>query len=337
MLLEEVLLHLLRSTGYRTVDTHVGDITLKRGSSGLEVRGRGYNHQIDAIADFQVSHPFSYPQRLLVEAKCFSPGTLVGIEIVRNAVGVLKDASEFWVSTGISRIHKARYHYQYAVFSATGYTDPAQSYAYAQDVYLIPVNSKFMISAIKAIRAVSADDFGVSPSSNIPISLTKMREEVRQSLTFGDAGYSSNDYSNTLNRKLSNLFQESFRIGYALLAVLGGRFPVFLTPIQGLPLYDRPPRNQIRIRWDYQGWYIESIQNERLFSFDLPPELFELYASGGALSARQAINLKDETMREFYAFLTVNGSVRVINFELDGEWLATIRDGISRRQPSRGE
>ena len=92
LLLEEVLLQLLRASGYYAVENANGDSSLNsRNSGSLEVRGRGSKHQIDAIADFSVSPPFSYPIRLLLEAKFYKNN--VGIEIVRNAVGVLKDGN----------------------------------------------------------------------------------------------------------------------------------------------------------------------------------------------------------------------------------------------------
>ena len=91
MLLEEVLLFLLKISGYRTIETiEPNDSTLGLSAAGLEVKGRGANHQIDAIADFEITPPFTYPLRLLVEAKCYKNNGTVGIEIVRNALGVLK-------------------------------------------------------------------------------------------------------------------------------------------------------------------------------------------------------------------------------------------------------
>jgi hypothetical protein len=69
MLLEEALLRPLSVSGYETVERADGDRTLHDGPSGLEVCGRGGNHQIDAVADFAIGHPFSHPQRLLLEAK----------------------------------------------------------------------------------------------------------------------------------------------------------------------------------------------------------------------------------------------------------------------------
>ncbi len=70
MLLEEAILYLLRVSGYKTVDTADSDSSLEIHAAGLAVKGRGGRHQIDAIADFTVTPPFSHPQRLLLEAKC---------------------------------------------------------------------------------------------------------------------------------------------------------------------------------------------------------------------------------------------------------------------------
>src|SRR3990172_11651253 len=113
LLLEEVLLYLLELSGFKTVLGADGDDTLHNGSAGIEVKGRGCLHQIDAIADFVVAIPFSNPQRLLIEAKCYAETKPIGVEYIRNALGVLADVSEYWVpQPGNSN---KRYHYQYAI------------------------------------------------------------------------------------------------------------------------------------------------------------------------------------------------------------------------------
>ena len=128
MLLEEALLHLLRYSGYRPVVVQANDPTLRRGTAGLEVMGRGEHHQIDAIADFTIPQPFVNPARLLIEAK-FKDSS-VGIEIVRNAVGVLKDVTEYW-GRGTQGTTQPRFHYQYAILASSGFSENAQRYAVA--------------------------------------------------------------------------------------------------------------------------------------------------------------------------------------------------------------
>ena len=146
MLLEEIILKALDAAGYDTVLVPDGK-QIHPGGAGLEVEGRGTRHQIDAIAAYYFQQPFSHPQRLLVEAKCCAGG--VGLEVIRNAVGVFKDIAEFWNSTHLG---EQRWHYQYAVFSAKSFTRDAQAYAFAQDVYLFPLwNSVFFRAILQAV------------------------------------------------------------------------------------------------------------------------------------------------------------------------------------------
>ena len=121
-LLEELILFMLRCTGYRTIEKALGDPNVKSWfTQGWRWQGRGAWHQIDALAEFFYQAPFSNPQRLVIEAKCYK--SAVGLGVVRNAVGVNKDISEAWVTRGMGgKITRARYHYVPAVFSSSGYS-----------------------------------------------------------------------------------------------------------------------------------------------------------------------------------------------------------------------
>src|ERR1051326_8445979 len=146
MLLEEIILKALEVAGYETVLAPDGDL-LFNGTAGLELVGRGTRHQIDAIADYVFQQPFSHPQRLLVEGKCYCNG--IELEVIRNAVGVFKDVCEYWNAASSG---KQRFHYQYAVFSATHFSEAAEAYAFAHDIYLFPLwRSLFFRPLLQAI------------------------------------------------------------------------------------------------------------------------------------------------------------------------------------------
>jgi hypothetical protein len=136
-ILEEIVLHLLIIVGYRIVSEHEEGVQL--GSSGLEVQGRGDWHQIDGLAAWDRSPSFMYPLRLMVEAKCYAKERRIGIGIVRNAVGVLKDISENYFSKLIddNEIRMPRFNYLSAIFSTSQYTENAQRYAVAHQIFLI--------------------------------------------------------------------------------------------------------------------------------------------------------------------------------------------------------
>ncbi|MEW5832728.1 MAG: hypothetical protein AB1763_07825 [Campylobacterota bacterium] len=340
LLLEEVLLKLLRETGYLTVDDATGDPTLKIGRSGLEVKGRGWNHQIDAIADFIMSPPFSYPIRLLLEAKFYT--SKVGIDIVRNAVGVLKDVDEYWVSNDRNPISKPRYHYQYAIFTSSSFTNPAQRYAFAQDIYLIKLeNNKYFLPIIDAIRNLTFQDFHGTSDDSININMSELRRAIRHSLRSNDRNILM-DYatSNRLDQSIFNeIFQSCHSLSLSYLGMLGNRFPVFLTPS---PAFDinyllRNPR--IRICWDDNYWYLVNDhancrrlrEEDILFSFDLPGELFELYAENNMLTQHRALELKRELMSNIQIIFKdiERGIMSSLELTLDNDWIERIREHLN--------
>jgi hypothetical protein len=329
MLLEESLLHLLESSGYKTVLSVANDPTLLSGPAGLKVRGRGTNHQIDAIADFQIPPPFSHPQRLLVEAKCLDPEKLVGLAILRGALGVLKDVGEFWMVAG-GEIPKQRYHYQYAMFSATDYTIEAQRYAFAQDIFLIPLAaSRFFQPVIEAIRNVRPAGRNDAPNANIPVDMTALRGLIRRRI--GGAIAEGLDAEEGSLRGLRDFFQASQEIRYALLATLAGRFPIFLVPSPDVRGQEVRDEYLVRI---YRGpndetWYLRDRNDERdLFSFDLPQELVLEYANQGLLTDRAALDLKEHVMSNVQAFWVDGDRVRIVRFQLDADWATRLRNQI---------
>jgi len=338
MLLEEAVLQLLRTAGYAVVEKAGSDPTLHDGHSGLEVLGRGGRHQVDSIADFRISAPFSHPQRLFVEAKCFSPQYPVGLPIIRNAVGVLKDASEWWVPpTGTNGIAPTgRYHYQYALFSASGYTLDAERYAFAQDIYLIPYErSRFIAPVIQAIRQLTHEDFGAEAWNAIDVSISRLRRGIRDLLQRRIPGLVR--VPNAVVMAVNRYVETVSAIKGTLLAVIGRRFPIHLIPAPDLNVRELHEHYGVRIWWDDRSWYLRDASSGReLFSFDLPPELFSLYADYGSLTESQALDLKSEMLGRFQAVLNVEQVTRLITFELDRDWITRVRQRI-QELPRRNE
>jgi hypothetical protein len=70
-----------------------------------------------------------------------------------------------------------------------------------------------------------------------------------------------------------------------------------------------------------------------LFSFDVPEELFRLYAENGVLSQQRAIDLKVERLSEIHAFSTLGNRKRVLVFRLDQRWLEELKNQIRNPAP----
>ncbi len=351
MLLEEVVLYLLRDSGYSVVEKiDKNDSTIKAGKAGLELLGRGGVHQIDAIADFALSHPFSNPQRLLVEAKCLNKP--VGLPVVRNAIGVLKDVGEYWTSRNGAPA-RARYHYQYALFSAEGYTGPAQRYAYAQDVYLISLRkSKFIQPVLEEIRQLDAAFFGAEYDNKIIIDLSEfrklVREDFRRNTSFEHMVFLTRIIKNIVPRSIStearhsligsisNIRDKTQRIDNAVVAMISKQFPIFLVPdertnLQEIACSTEP--YEIRISREESNWYVSSNPDSRSkfrFSFDIPERLFELYKNQGLLSRERENDIAPERTSYIETLFTVETEPRLVRFRLNETWLEDLNKALVR-------
>ena len=315
MLLEEIVLRFLEANGYTAIDTAGSDPTLIDGHSGLEVRGRATPHQIDAIANYRFTPPFSHPYRLLVEAKSLDKP--VGLNVIRNALGVLRDVSEYWNSKD-----EPRFHYQYAVFTDTRFTEPAQTFGYVQDIFLLPLaKARSMAPVLEALRAIGPEDVTAIGGAS---ALKNVRTAFRAALRNGGVAMADIGFSGAL-------LAAAQHVGQALIGMTLNGLPLFLVPSDGVDVTTLQDQ-EIRVMWNDESWYIESLENRRLFSFDLPEQLFDLYAKRGQLTERRALNLKQEALAEIQATVFNGSDARVLRFVLDIQWIETVRAQIEERR-----
>lgn len=321
MLLEEAILALLRIAGYDTIVAIGTDPTLVRMGGGLGVKGRGADHQIDAIADLRLGHAFSNPQRLLVEGKFYADRRTVGIDIIRNTIGVVKDVGEFWTRED-GAPGSRRYHYQAAIFSASRFSQDAQDYAFAHDVYLLPLaRSAFFRPVLATIDSVAT---ALNANPALPqLSLSELRAAARNALQGGggDANFIPGPF------ELAPLVEAVRTLRHCLIGTIGRSFPVFLTPSEPRILDTLRPIMRTRIHFNNDGWYLYS-GGRRIFSFDLPEELVDRYAERGELTPRRAIDLKTDFLDTIDAVYMRNNAIHVTRFQMDREWLAEVRQRV---------
>jgi hypothetical protein len=110
------------------------------------------------------------------------------------------------------------------------------------------------------------------------------------------------------------------QIGRSLIAVLGGTIPLFLTPRPGLDLETFPLTAEIQIHFRTRGpgasWTISRAgEGEPIFTFDLPEQLFELYAVNGVLTRRAALDLKQHLFGQFTAIYAPGGGDQGFQFQ----------------------
>lgn len=181
-LLEEALAWLLRSSGYRLlVHASQDPEELVTDGNTLRVRGRGALHQVDALGEFAFTPAFSMPVRLFLEAKFYQDRC--GLEIVRNAHGVLHDVNENFVMHA-GRRPRQRYQYAYALFSTSGFTADAQKYALAHQISLVDMSGASFAWLLGAIGTTAwtleQAQKHLGASGTFPV--TWVRTELRKAL-----------------------------------------------------------------------------------------------------------------------------------------------------------
>jgi hypothetical protein len=166
-LLEESLAWLLRNAGYRLLVRESDDEeALKMDGQTLMVKGRGAVHQVDVLGEFELTPAFSLPVRMFLEAKYTRDPC--DLPVVRNAHGVIHDVNENFVLEGGPRPRR-RFQYAYALFSAKGFTGPAQDYALAQQISLVDLSGPSFGWLRRGISAAASQlysnlrQYGVKP------------------------------------------------------------------------------------------------------------------------------------------------------------------------------
>jgi hypothetical protein len=177
-LLEETLAWLLRNTGYRLlVHASQDPDELVMNGGTLLVQGRGTTHQVDVLGEFALTPAFSLPIRMFIEAKFYRDPC--ELPVVRNAHGVIYDVNENFVHASGSRPRR-RYQYAYALFSASGFTDPAQAYALAQQISLVDLSGASFSWLHNIIAATAAELYARRNQYHLKrFPVTWMRHELR--------------------------------------------------------------------------------------------------------------------------------------------------------------
>ena len=333
MLLEEAILFLLRQSGYITIESADDDVTLQMGSAGMEVKGRGGVHQIDAIADFVVNPPFSFPLRLLLEAK-FHKSKPTGIGVIRNAVGVQRDVEEFWVTLGEDISGKRRFHYQYAVFSSTGYSVFAERFAFAHDIYLLPLqDSRFIQPIIGAISKIGYEILGATSANKVQINMYQTRIAVRNALLAKKFYFLEGFENQPELRPFGDFLDKCIKINAAVIGMIQRELPVFLVPSPETIIHELKNYYKVRIHYDNEGWWTMTDGEGVAFSFDLPGKIFNLYNKSGYLSPKRKLMLNEGEL-SFIQVVIVSPedlSTKVITFELSPDWIDSVEQGLSTR------
>ena len=297
--LEELLARELQDSGFRLLQKRSDDSNvLREQANGLAVLGRGGLHQADVLGELSVRPRFTHPIRLFLEAK-HQPDSPVGIEAVRNAVGVISDVREHYTQDH-ARKRWQRFSYRYALFSSGGFADSAVDYATTHDISTIDLSEPAWDSITRKASDIAVETLRIAGNmgmSRFPVNV--LRHILRARLI--DEDYSAlaaaiNQFTGGDDRAKRDLLQLAESIDgdlfgqVALLSPGSEIFTLGLVP-DGSDL-DRLSNDKARLRYEKRSvksgvWTLTpSSRSAKPTPLALPPRLEEVFFGGR--SAAQA-------------------------------------------------
>lgn len=331
-LLEEAVLFLLCKVGYEVYDPLAllpfQMEYLRPCHSGLEVRGRGTWHQLDAFALWKHSPAFMYPLHLMIEAKCYASHRPVGVEVPRNSVGVLKDISEnyFTYTRRGETFRGPRYNYSAAIFSTSGFTSRAVEYAVAHQVFLIQYEN---VPAIQPLIDAILRFNESCINTNEQQTLTAIRNYYRSLLNAAEPENIPGQLSENGERLLRGSLREAaWSIRGSYFGMLQGQWPLHLLRREPLPPAAFTT-DVVRCRVhgsNYGEWKFVPVQFEQgdaawfELEFSLPPLIVELVENNWDDPVAVA-NLKQQHFSYIDLSGVIDGIRRNVRLELDREWI----------------
>lgn len=332
-ILEEVLAYLIRNTGYKLlVDPSQDPRELEWRGNGLRVKGRGATHQVDVLGQLRWIPAFTFPIRLFVEAKFRNGKT--GIDVVRNAVGVLADVNQNNFPTIDSILFYPRYQYVFAVFSTSGFSDDATKMALAHQISLIDLNTTEFDTLKEAIRntadTICEGENLPDEDNNAQANVKTIRSVIRRALgTWPMDVPLAEENDDNLMRKMANVITTTRNYGELFVGMANGPFMLLLKAENQQNFIDyvrRRPRHRVTIRWGTQGddgrtWRIIPVETDNIqryeLSFRLPDILAEYIFNVQTQVQERAYVAKESFFSEISIYRHIDGSDHLFRLEYD--------------------
>jgi hypothetical protein len=290
-ILEELLAYLIRNTGYRLLTDAIQDPReLKNLYNGLNVRGRGALHQVDVLGELLWVPAFTYPLRLMIEAKCRKSKT--GTDVVRGMMATLIDVNQknFPSLDSDKSAPQPKYTYVGAIFSASGFSSPASKLALAHGISLIDLNTPELSDLVQASRESAKNilqptDARAFASSNVEI-VRSVRFTIRERLGTLPPEFAHPTTPESLaspDDPLAKAVNTAFETAELFVGMASGPYILVLRaedPAQFLRYVLDRPTHDVSIHWsrrDSSGrtWFIVPIDRPNAYKlwFKLPEQL----------------------------------------------------------------
>ena len=292
----------------------------------IEIKGRGCWHQIDCPCDYKQFIPFSYPLRLLGEAKFYNKQ--LSKKYIREYIGIVKDIQEnYFVSNGTDLKDSYPRRTEIGVyFAANGFQKEAEKLAYAHGIKTVSYANNYLVDRIKrlieefeakylSVRCIKEGNWNMFREALIE-TMKSGAINKRIFMDYCSVGYTSILYEmrNSIMEIKSSFFATT-ATGVFLHFVGSNQFPeeVFSNTDTGFcnVRYERADGGQ-RVFWlEIIGDY-----NHGKFYFT-PPESLDYAAVFGKQSV---LDEKEILFKALNINVELNGIMRSLILHLDQDW-----------------
>ena len=268
-LLEIVIEKLIKVNGYDIIfeSCENGNVM---GNNGLNVRGRGGNHQVDSLGEFRFTPPLMNPMRLFIEAKYYSEEKKVGIDKVRMGIGILQDVNTRYVTLEMSKeeLSLMKYDYHYSIFSTSGFTEDAQRLALAHNISLMDLSCSRFEGVLRLISDIVDELFG-SETDILGDDFKRFKNEFRRFINRAGR-VRSFEITELMNELLLNIQKQSIYI-----ASIRSSQIIFLYPEDDRAFREslrNNPNQYVTITWNNidGDWFIKPVDESYTLVFRLP-------------------------------------------------------------------
>jgi len=350
-ILEEVLAYLIRNAGYRLlVDPEQDPYDLDWKGNGLVVKGRGTYHQVDVLGQLEWPPPFTFPIRLFAEAKFRSSTT--GLRTVRNAVGTILDINQRYSplieqKRNTVRV-RAKYQYAYALFSTSGFSEPAITMAMAHQISLIDLSGiefRDLRNAISNAIPVSMKQVPREAVLGIRYGLRKELGTIPSELSWKSRYIRQGNNVPTARFNLRQVIHTAYEYGEVFVGMANGPFMLLLKadrPQDFLGYATLRPSHDVTILWnphveEGRRWEIHPVERFDNLSYRLTFKLPDLLATWIFASYGEARKRALYAKKQFLSSITIytkrDGEDHLfrLNFSAS-DTLRQINSGMERRR-----
>lgn len=344
-LLEYLVRQLLQNCGFGSVRPDGHYIYEQNGTGLFFINGKGAAHDADVLMEPPIQLPFSYPSRLLFECKAYQ--NTVGLNVVRNALGLRYDINEFEIVTDASiqqrknnrRANYAisdrkRFNYQVGVASVEHFSASAFEFAANNKIPLLSMRWFLSDSICNLFHNILLPYVNSIPQP-LRNRIYSTLKDKRKDASYQHEGVREFIQRDNIIGRIIREFENKIDTSFIGLIETGDLIFLFAEGESSINFLSQQSRFEgVRAQIHYYRqqpnvWTLDLVDGNRHseFKFFVPDRIMKMWREY-SLDKAVAINLKEQFFSRIFIFTRQQGNRQLPFFvvNIDREWLDNIRE-----------